>query len=247
MGSSGNSTIKVGQLNSFSGSVSLTVSGLPAGVTASLSPTSTTGTSTLSLTVGSTAVAGSATITVTGTSGTLTHSTTIALTVTGTGGGSTQLLGNTGFENGTTTAPWTLSSGVICSTTSCSGQSPHGGSWFAWLDGYGSTHTDTVTQQVAIPSGHSAATLSLWLHIDTAETTKTTAYDSLTIQVLSTSGSVLGTLGTFSNLNAASGYAQRTFSMTPYIGQTVVLKLTGTEDNSKQTSFVVDDVTLTVQ
>ncbi|HSS06264.1 MAG TPA: protease pro-enzyme activation domain-containing protein, partial [Rhodanobacteraceae bacterium] len=34
------------------------------------------------------------------------------VTVSG-GGGSTQLLGNTGFENGTATAPWTLSSGVI--------------------------------------------------------------------------------------------------------------------------------------
>jgi hypothetical protein len=32
-----------------------------------------------------------------------------------------------------------------------------------------------------------------------------------------------------------------------YIGQTVTLKFTGTEDNLNLTSFVLDDVTLTVQ
>jgi hypothetical protein len=35
--------------------------------------------------------------------------------------------------------------------------------------------------------------------------------------------------------------------MTPYIGQTVIVKFTGSEDSSLQTSFVLDDVTLTVQ
>jgi len=38
-----------------------------------------------------------------------------------------------------------------------------------------------------------------------------------------------------------------TSSMNSFIGQTVVIKFTGTEDVSLQTSFVLDDVTLTVQ
>jgi hypothetical protein len=178
----------------------------------------------------------------------LTHTASIALTITGgSGGGSTQLLGNTGFESGTTTTPWTMSSGVICSNSTCSGEVAHAGSWFAWLDGYGTTHTDTVSQQVVIPSGKTTATLAFYLHIDTAETSKTTAYDTFTIQVLNTSGTVLGTLGTYSNLNAATGYALHSFSMSTYIGKTVVLKFTGKEDSSLQTSFVLDDVTLTVQ
>ena len=165
------------------------------------------------------------------------------VTVSG-GGGSTQLLGNTGFENGTATAPWTLSSGVINNSTS---EPPHAGSWDAWMDGYGRTHTDTSSQTVAIPAGKTSATLQYYLHIDTAETTTTTAYDTLKVQVTNTSGTVLATLATWSNLNHANGYVVHTASMAPYIGQTVVIKFTGTEDVSLQTSFVLDDVTLTVQ
>ena len=80
---SGTSTITVNKLNGFSGSVSLSASGLPSGVTASFNPSTTTGTSTLTLTASSTAATGTSTVTVTGTSGSLTHTTTISLTVTG--------------------------------------------------------------------------------------------------------------------------------------------------------------------
>jgi len=124
---------------------------------------------------------------------------------------------------------------------------PHSGVKDAWLDGYGTTHTDTASQTVAIPAGKTSATLTFWLHIDTAETTTTTAFDTLRVQVLNTSGTVLATLGTFSNLNKAAGYSQKSFSMNSFIGQTVVIKFTGTEDTSLQTSFVIDDVALNVQ
>lgn len=246
-GANGTSTITLAKTGGFTGTVALTASGLPTGVTASFNPASTTTTSTLTLTAASTAAVGSATVTVTGTSGTLVHSTTIALTITSAGGGATQLIVDSGFENGTTTTPWTLTAGVICSNSTCSGETSHTGTWFAWLDGYGTTHTDTATQTVAIPAGKTTATLSFYLHINTAETTKTTAYDTLTVQVLNTSGTVLGTLATYSNLNAATGYVQRSFNMAAYIGQTVQLKFTGKEDSSLATSFVLDDVTLTVQ
>jgi len=166
--------------------------------------------------------------------------------VTVSSGGSSQLLGNTGFESGTA-SPWTISTGVLCSNSTCAGEVAHAGSWFTWLDGYGTTHTDTVSQTVAIPSGKTSATLSYNLHIDTSETTTTTAYDKLKVQVFNSSGTLLKTLVTYSNLNANSGYTVHTNSLAAYIGQTVTLKFTGTEDSSLQTSFVLDDVTLTVQ
>ncbi len=81
-GLSGTSTITVNPLNGFTGSVSLSASGLPAGVTATFNPSSTTGTSTLTLTASNTAAVGTVTVTITGTSGTLTHTTTLSLTVT---------------------------------------------------------------------------------------------------------------------------------------------------------------------
>ena len=82
---SGTDTISVKDVSPFTGSVSFTVSGLPSGVTASFSPTSSATSSVLTLTAGSSAVAGTSTITVTGTSGSLTPVTTsFTLTVTGT-------------------------------------------------------------------------------------------------------------------------------------------------------------------
>ena len=60
----------------------------------------------------------------------------------------------------------------------------HSGSWDAWLDGWGTTTTDTLSQAVTLPSGCTTYNFSFWLHINTAETTTTTAYDKLTVQVL---------------------------------------------------------------
>ncbi|MGW0422327.1 hydrolase [Streptomyces sp. NPDC003015] len=163
----------------------------------------------------------------------------------GDGGGSTctsaQLLGNNGFESGSST--WTASSGVI---TNSGSESAHTGSYYAWLDGYGSARTDTLSQSVTVPSACTTATLSFYLHVDTAETSTSTAYDTLKAQVLNSSGTVLSTLATYSNLNAASGYTQRSFNLAAYAGQTVTLKFTGTEGSTLQTSFVIDDTALNV-
>ena len=80
-GSSGTSTITVTPQNGFSGSVSLSASGLPSGVTASFSPNPASSASTLTLTASSTATIGTVTVTITGTSGSLTNTTSTALTV----------------------------------------------------------------------------------------------------------------------------------------------------------------------
>ena len=120
------------------------------------------------------------------------------------------------------------------------GEPTHGGSWDAWLNGLGASHTDTLTQQVAIPGGMSQATLSFYLHIDTADTTAS-AHDKLRVQVTTSTGVVLTTLATYSNLDQAAGNTLRSLDMTPYIGQTVKIKFSGVENATLQTSFVVDD------
>ena len=66
------------------------------------------------------------------------------------------------------------------------------------------------------------------------------------MQVLNSSGTVLGTPATFSNLDASSGYVQHTYDLSAYAGQTVTLKFTGAEDYEYQTSFVVDDTSVDV-
>ena len=231
----------------FNSAVSLSASGLPAGVTASFSPASIaapgSGSSTLTFTASSTATTGTSTITINASGGGLSHSTTVSLTV-GSGGTTTQILGNPGFENGSSSpAPWTVTAGVINNSTS---EPPHAGTWDAWLDGYGTTHTDTVLQTVTIPSAATAATLTFWLHIDTAETTTSTAFDTLSVQVRNSSGTVLSTLATYSNLNHNTGYAQKSFSLLGFKGQTIQIFFKGAEDSTLQTSFVLDDVNLNV-
>ncbi|GGS53283.1 M4 family metallopeptidase [Streptomyces cinerochromogenes] len=209
-----------------SGSLTYSASGLPAGLSINSSTGLISGTPT-------TAGTSSTTVTVTDSTG-ATGTATFGWTVSTTGGGctSTQLLSNPGFESGST--GWTATSGVI---TTDSGEASHGGSYKAWMNGYGSAHTDTLSQSVTIPAG-CKATLTFYLHIDTAET-GSTAYDKLTV----TAGSK--TLATYSNVNAASGYTQKTFDLSSLAGSTVTLKFNGVEDSSLQTSFVVDDTALT--
>jgi len=75
-------TVSVSPQNGFSGAVTLGVSGLPAGATASFATNPTTTSSVLTL-GGGTAIAGTYALTVTGVSGALTHTTPVSFTVTG--------------------------------------------------------------------------------------------------------------------------------------------------------------------
>ncbi|MFI6769358.1 M28 family peptidase [Streptomyces sp. NPDC050355] len=233
-GASVSSTISTATTRGSAQTVKLSASGAPAGVTVSFSPASVTSgdSSTMTVATSATAAPGTYSLTLTGT-GSVTHTTTFALTVKGTGScTSQQLLGNGGFENGTT--PWTGDTGAIGAH---SGQSAHSGSRFAWLGGYGYSAADTLSQPVTVPAGCSRATLTYWLHIDTDETGNV-AYDTFKVKVGST------TLTTLSNTDASNGYTQRTLDLSRYVGQQITLTFTAAEDASLQTSFVLDDAAL---
>jgi hypothetical protein len=231
-------SLQISASDSASGqSLTYSASGLPAGLSINASSGLISGTPTAA---GSSSVAVTATDT-TGASGSATFTWTISSA--GTGCTAAQLLGNPGFETGTA-APWTASSGVISDHTQ---EPPHSGTWDAWLDGYSSARTDTLSQAVTLPTGCSTYQLSFWLHIDTAQTTTTKAIDTLKVQLLNSSGTVLSTLATYSNLNAASGYTQHTFNVSAYAGQTITLQFTGVQASSTKTSFVIDDTALNVQ
>ena len=80
-GSTATGVVTVTPQNGFKSSVSLAASGLPSGVTAVFSPSSTTGTSTLTFTASSTATTGTFNVTVTGVSGALSSTASISLVV----------------------------------------------------------------------------------------------------------------------------------------------------------------------
>jgi hypothetical protein len=126
--------------------------------------------------------------------------------------------------------------------TNASGAPARSGSWKAWLNGYGRTTTDTLSQNVTIAAGKQA-TLSFHLYVSSAETTTSTAYDRLQVQVVS--GGSTTTLATYSNLNKGTSYVQRSVNLSAYAGQTVTVRFVGTEDSSLATSFVIDDTAVT--
>ena len=156
---------------------------------------------------------------------------------------STELARNGGFESGLVASnPWVASAGVI---RQAQADNPvHGGSWDGWLGGQGVVHTDTLYQDVAVPAGVASAKVSFYLDVTTAEGTSA-AFDKLSVQVRNTSDVVQGTLASFSNLDSPGGYGLKTFDVSAYAGKTIRLYFSGTEDSSLQTSFLVDDVTVT--
>ncbi len=216
--------------------LSYSASGLPAGLSINSSSGLISGTPT---TAGTSSVTVKATDT-TGASG----SASFTWTLSSASGGctATQLLGNPGFETGKA-APWTSTAGVI--NPNGAGERAHSGSWYAWLDGYGTPHTDTLAQTVTIGSACHTDTFSFWLWIDTSEFSSS-GIDTLKVQVLNSSGTVLATLATYSNLNATNQYVEKSFNVSAYAGQKITVKFTGkeTDTGGGTTDFVLDDTAL---
>ena len=86
--------------------------------------------------------------------------------------------------------------------------------------------------------------MSLWLKVVSSETTTTSAYDTLKVQVRNSGGTVLSTLKTYSNLDKGTTYVQRTFDLSAYKGQTVQIYFEGVEGSTVSTAFLIDDVSL---
>jgi hypothetical protein len=151
-----------------------------------------------------------------------------------------QLLGNPGFETGSI-SPWTSTSGVLASTSE--GVPAQAGSYLAWLDGYGTAHTDTVAQTVTIPATCVSAVFTYWAEVNS---TTTSTANKLVLEVLNSSGTVVQTIPVATAANNGTKYVEYTTSLASYIGQKITVKFVGTEANGGNTSFFEDSNGLNV-
>jgi hypothetical protein len=146
-----------------------------------------------------------------------------------------QLITNGGFEG--TNSPWA----IVGSAAWTNVGGAHGGTGLMRLVNADST-TGTTYQQITIPST-ATGSLTFWVSITTSEP-GTTAYDFLYVEVRSTTGTLLGTVGTLSNLNMSTGYSLKSYSVAAWRGQTVRLQFRAVNDVSLATTFKIDDVSV---
>ena len=161
-------------------------------------------------------------------------------TPTPTPGGGAELLTNGGFEG--SVSPW-VSSGTGAFYTNA-GSYPHGGTGYIYF-GVNNSVSGQSYQTVSIPAAASGA-FTFWLNVTSSETTTTTQYDKLFVEVRNTAGTLLSTVATYSNLNktTAGNYSQKSFSLAAYKGQTVRVQFRSTMDSSITSTFRVDDASL---
>jgi len=152
-GSSATDTISVTPENGFSGSVTLSASGLPSGVTAAFGTNPTTGSSLVTFTASSTATAGTSTVIITGTSGSTTASTTIALTVASGACTPTTIVPYISVNGGSS---WTQESSATVSSTSTAvdlGPQPVSGGTWSWTGPSGYTSTSRQINSIPLSTG----------------------------------------------------------------------------------------------
>ena len=170
------------------------------------------------------------------------HGAMMSGTITVTCPNQSQLLKNPGFESGGVN--WNpVPTSVINNSTTFPART---GTRKAQLNGKGTTNTASIVQQITIPSNACTASLSFYLRVATTETTTINKNDTLKVQVLNSSGALLKTLKTFSNLNKNSSYVKRSLNILSFKGKTIRIRFLGTENSSLKTTFLIDDTALRV-
>lgn len=144
---------------------------------------------------------------------------------------------NGGFEG--SASPWVLSGNAYWSN----GAYPHLGTGYGILGAHNNA-SGTEYQTVSIPST-APANYTFWLNVTSSESGPT-IYDRLLIEVRSSSGTLFGTLATYSNADETTlgNYSQKSFSLAGWLGKTVRLQFRATTDITLPTSFRIDDVSL---
>lgn len=117
---------------------------------------------------------------------------------------------------------------------------PHAGRLGAYLAGVNDAD-DRLSQQIALPQG-ATIVLQGWWFLATAESAE--AFDTMTVALLRPDGTPLADLITVDNTAEVGMWDELLLDLTPYAGQTVVLRFAALTDASNISDFYLDDVSV---
>ncbi|MDB4958445.1 MAG: alkaline serine exoprotease precursor [Myxococcales bacterium] len=126
---------------------------------------------------------------------------------------------------------------------------PHTAPYKMWLGGLiapaGTNVTSFVYQDVTIPAGTTQLVMTGY-HVVGTEETATTAFDTATVAVTQVNGTPIESVEALSNLtNTGTAWAPFNHTFTSNLsGQTVRLRFTSTNDDSLNTNFFFDTLSL---
>ncbi len=153
------------------------------------------------------------------------------------------LLANGGFEAGAQ-PPWR---GLLAAIARPGAGLTHAGDWAASLNGRGRANQQRLFQQLTVPADICAAELRFWLRIDTDEPAAAPVRDRLSLTLRTPAGALRQRLAVYSNRDAGPDYVLRAFDLSAYRGRTLRIQFTGSENRSRATRFLIDDVELIVR
>ena len=165
--------------------------------------------------------------------------------------GDAQLLGDPGFDYGTTF--WSSDICTVMNPAGCAGNLDNYEAW-SYPSHSGNSHASIggpaksfhlSSETVTVPSYVRKAELDLYLWIVT-KNKKLVANDTLTIEIRNSAGALLETIGGFSNLDANATYSLRKFDVTRYRGASIRISFTGVQNQGPPTYFLLDDVKLNI-
>lgn len=153
-------------------------------------------------------------------------------------GTSANAVANPGFESGT--ASWHQSRSTLIDND---GSYSRTGSWYVYLPGYYSKHSDTVSQTLTVPSGGTSM-LRFYLLVNTNRDPRSAGYDKLSVKVKS--GRKTKTIKTYNNTDYSYGsYDLRSVDLSAYHGKRVTLSfVTNSNVDGYYASFQLDDVSV---
>ena len=130
------------------------------------------------------------------------------------------------------------------------GVTPHSPPNKAWFGGAAgddigkSSVTDSLYQDVTIPASATQVTITGYYLVGTNET-GTTVYDTFSLDITQTNGTVIENILTANNTTVATAFTQFSKTLTANVaGQTIRLRATSTNDVLYHTNFFLDSLSL---